>query len=160
MSGGKPSLIARHVSPLLWAAALGSAVVTPGRADMSGDVVGSARVIDGQTLELNGQRLRLEGIDAPLPGTRCRLRGAEQDCGRIATTALMDLVAGVEITCRLRAHAAPDGTRYARCEADGYDLSEGMVYAGWAQADLAQMDRYAGLEAASRAAQRGMWRGD
>lgn len=160
MSGGKPGLIVRRALLLLCAWALGLAIVRPGRADMTGDVGGSARVIDGQTLELNGQRLRLEGIDAPPPGTRCRLRGNERDCGHISATALMDLVAGVEITCRLRTSTAPDGARYARCEADGYDLSEGMVYAGWAQADLAQMDRYAGLEAAARVARRGMWRSD
>ncbi|MDP6475311.1 MAG: tetratricopeptide repeat protein, partial [Alphaproteobacteria bacterium] len=44
------------------------------------DLSGSPRVIDGQTLIVDGRRLRLEGIQAPPPGTRCRLRGNDHDC--------------------------------------------------------------------------------
>ncbi|MDP7342421.1 MAG: hypothetical protein QF767_03455 [Alphaproteobacteria bacterium] len=121
---------------------------------------GSPRVIDGQTLIVDGRRLRLEGIQAPPPGTRCRLRGNDQDCGRISTTALMDLTAGATVTCRPREAVAADGSRYARCRAGGYDLSEGMVYTGWAEADVAQMTRYSDLETEARSARRGMWRRD
>ena len=115
-----------------------------------GDLTGAPEVVDGQTLVVAGSRLRLEGIVAPPPGTLCQVRGNQQDCGRISTTALMDLTAGAEITCRRREQVAADGTRYARCRAAGYDLSEGMVYTGWAEADAAQMSRYGALEDAAR----------
>lgn len=160
MSEGRLVVILCGALALLSAAVLGLVFAAPGRADMTDDVVGSARVIDGATVEVEGRRLRLEGIAAPAPGTRCRLRGNEQDCGRISTAALIDLTAGVEIACLLRADTAQDGTRYARCHADGYDLSEGMVHAGWARADLGQTDRYVAFEAEARAARRGMWRSE
>ncbi len=124
------------------------------------DLTGAPRIVDGQTLIVGGQRLRLEGIAAPPPGTRCRLRGNVHDCGRISTTALMDLTAGAIVTCERREAVAADGSRYAHCRAGGYDLSEGMVYTGWAEADAAQMDRYTDLEAEARSAPRGMWRRD
>lgn len=124
------------------------------------DLTGAPEVLDGQTLVVAGSRLRLEGIVAPPPGTLCQVRGNKHDCGRISTTALMDLTAGAEITCRRREQVAADGTRYARCRAAGYDLSEGMVYTGWAEADTAQMSRYGALENAARRARRGMWRHD
>jgi endonuclease YncB( thermonuclease family) len=124
------------------------------------DVAGEAEVIDGETLIVVETRLRLEGITTPKPGTQCRLRGKTHDCGRISTTALMDLTAGVEVICRPRAATAPDGTRYALCRAGGYDLSEGMVYTGWAEADRSQKTRYTVIEAEARQARRGMWRRD
>jgi TPR repeat protein len=127
---------------------------------VGGDLVGDAEVVDGQTLIVAGRRLRLEGITAPQPGTRCQVRGNTHNCGRISTTALMDLTAGADVTCRRRAAVAQDGSRYARCRAGGYDLSEGMVYTGWAWADGAQMTRYNALEKTARTARRGMWRRD
>ena len=118
---------------------------------LDGNRTGAAEVLDGETLIVGGARFRLEGIDAPAPGTRCRVRGNEHDCGRISTTALMDLTAGAEVVCKPREMVARDGSRYARCRAGGYDLSEGM-------ADVAQMKRYATLESEARQARRGMWR--
>ncbi len=39
------------------------------------DVTGPARVIDGDTIEVAGERIRLHGIDAPESGQRCRRLG-------------------------------------------------------------------------------------
>jgi endonuclease YncB( thermonuclease family) len=124
------------------------------------ELSGEAAVLDGQTLTIDGRTLRLEGIVAPPLGHRCQLRGTMRDCGLISGTGLKDLTAGAVVQCISRRELAPDGVRYARCSADGYDLSEGMVYTGWARADLAQTDRYEGFEAGARAKKRGMWRTD
>ncbi len=39
------------------------------------DVAGTASVIDGDTIEVHGQRIRLHGIDAPESRHLCRLDG-------------------------------------------------------------------------------------
>ncbi len=96
-------------------------------------VTGPPRVIDGDTIEVAGRVIRLYGIDAPELGQVCRIGERAYDCGKIARTALLDLTAGVTVSCKL-ASPNPEGSpedgldgRIGRCGADGYDLSEGVI---------------------------------
>lgn len=47
----------------------------------------------------------------------------------------------------------------ARCFAADYDLSEGMVYVGWALAAPATGDRYGRVQEQAKRSKRGLWRG-
>ena len=113
-------------------------------------------VIDGNTLEVAGVRLRLHGIDAPDLDQPCRLRGRTQACGVIARAALMDLTAGAELDCEMRGRDAA-GRTLATCTADGYDVAEGMVYTGWALALEAAPARYRAVQRQAKEARRGLW---
>lgn len=96
------------------------------------------RIIDGDTLECGGTRIRLAGIDAPeMPG-HCR-RGRDCVAGDPyeATGALRELASG-GVSC------TPQGTdiygrTIARCTASGRDLSCAMVSTGHA------VERYGGV---------------
>ena len=56
------------------------------------DVTGPTRVIDGDTIKVAGERIRLHGIDAPESNQRCRRRGVPWLCGAEASQTLRELL--------------------------------------------------------------------
>jgi len=115
---------------------------------------GTVRVADGDSLVLAGERIRLQGIDAPELAQSCTRAGADYPCGREARAALARLVAGHAVACESRRR-----DRYERllatCTAAGVELNRAMVEAGWA----VSYGDYRAAEAAARQAGRGLWAG-
>ena len=137
--------------------ALALALAAPAYADISGP----PRIIDGRTLEVAGQRVRLFGIDAPDVNQVCQHGGRDYPCGRVARAALWDLVAGLDVSCAPETEAPhEDGSIAATCTAGGASLNESMVHGGWALADRGASDRYMAAEADARSARRGLWKGE
>jgi endonuclease YncB( thermonuclease family) len=120
-----------------------------------------AEVVSAEILRIGGRLYRLHGIDAPEPEQRCWLTSSLYSCGEIAEAALMDLVAGAsEVRCEaLESDLDDDGAVLARCFSDGYDLSEGMTYTGWAMAGPQTGERYRSFQEDAEKAGRGLWRG-
>lgn len=123
------------------------------------DVVGKPRIVDGDTLEVAGQDVRLHGIDAPESQQTCKVDGKGYYCGSLATEALRDLIGGRRVRCE-----QTDTDRYGRVVAicygpEGTDLNGAMVAAGWALAYRRYSTRYIDEEAAAEEAGRGVWRG-
>jgi endonuclease YncB( thermonuclease family) len=122
-------------------------------------LTGRVSVIDGDTLEMHGQRIRLFGIDAPESGQRCsQADGRQWRCGREAAFALDDLVQGHTVTCVGR-----DTDRWGRiiavCDIGGVDLGQRMVESGWATAYRRYSRNYVPAEDRARSAARGIWSG-
>jgi len=148
------------VKPSLVVVAATLAAVLLGRpAALAGDELrGRARVLSADQIEVSGRHVRLAGIRVPRPDQRCRIGERTYDCGKVAADALRDLTTGANVRCIGRGETAT-GQLIATCFADGYDLSEGMVYTGWAAAEPRSGRRYLPLEHQARAAKRGLWRG-
>lgn len=124
---------------------------------------GTPEVIDGDTVIVAGETVRLFGIDAPEMGQHCAIGARTYDCGAVSRTALLDLTAGTPVTCELMKSAGGADNREGkpgRCFAAGYDLSEGMAYTGWALAERDTTDRYVSFETGAQKARRGLWKGD
>ena len=97
-------------------------------------IVGVASVIDGDTIEIHGQRIRLFGIDAPESSQLCvRPTGERWYCGQRASFALADRIGRATVSCQPR-----DFDRYGRvvavCFKGNEDLNRWMVASGWAAA--------------------------
>ncbi len=120
---------------------------------------GPAEAVSGESLIVGGRLFCLQGIDAPEQGQTCRnSTGKEYNCGEVSRTALIDLVIGARVRC-VASGPLRQGCQMARCGVDGYDLSQGMVYTGWALADPQSGGRYRGLQEEARGDKRGLWRG-
>jgi endonuclease YncB( thermonuclease family) len=121
----------------------------------------SVRVIDGDSLRVDGQEIRLVGIDAPELHQTCgNAQGREWQCGRAARVRLVELVSGGGVACKNYGRDRY-GRTLAVCSASNVaDLGEVLVREGYA-VNLA-ID-YGGYPAAEREAQSnrsGVWQGD
>jgi endonuclease YncB( thermonuclease family) len=67
-------------------------VLLPSPAVSADSVAGVASVIDGDTIEIHGERIRLFGIDAPESGQHCTRDGVTYRCGKDAAFALADKI--------------------------------------------------------------------
>ncbi|MGY3472471.1 thermonuclease family protein [Bradyrhizobium ottawaense] len=67
--------------------------ILPALTARADDIVGQASVIDGDTIEIHGARIRLWGMDAPESNQLCRNDDSNlYQCGRAAATALAGLL--------------------------------------------------------------------
>ncbi|MDP7651334.1 MAG: hypothetical protein QGF38_06490 [Rhodospirillales bacterium] len=72
----------------------------PSPATATDAVTDQPRIIDGDTIEVASERIRLHGIDAPERKQTCEWPDKTIPCGRLALLALMDLTAGAVVTCK------------------------------------------------------------
>lgn len=121
---------------------------------------GKATVIDGDTLEIAGERVRLEGIDAPESDQTCGGGWfGSWKCGRAATAQLRWLVGGRRVDCESGGRDKY-GRVLAWCSADGRDINAEMVRTGHAWAFVKYSTRYETIEAEARKAKTGIWQGE
>jgi endonuclease YncB( thermonuclease family) len=126
-------------------------------------LVGRASVIDGDTIEIRGERIRLNGIDAPESAQTCLDgKGKEYRCGTKAAAALEQLLKASSPTrCDF-----VERDRYGRfvgdCyRADGSSVQAPFVRSGWAL----DWPRYSGgkfsrEQEAARRERLGIWAGE
>jgi endonuclease YncB( thermonuclease family) len=120
-------------------------------------VSGPPLVIDGDTLEIAGQRVRLFGIDAPELSQTWSRSGQAWECGKAAREHLAGMISTAEVTCS-GAEKDTYGRLVAVCQVSGVDLNRALVAEGWATAFRRYSDRYRADETRAQAAKLGIWR--
>lgn len=121
------------------------------------DVAGRASVIDGDTIEIHGQRIRLHGIDTPESAQLCvGPDGTNWRCGQRAALALAGRIGTSPVTCR-RTDTDQYGRIVAVCLEGAEDLNAWMVAEGWAVAYRRYSDDYVAVEEQAKATGRNIW---
>lgn len=112
------------------------AAATPVTADAGPALEGQAQVLDTATMRIHGERVQLLGVDG-VPGE--------------AAQAMVDYIGDREVQCRPSA-----GGRH-RCEVDGWDLSEVVLFNGGGRATADAPAGYVKAERKARAERKGIW---
>lgn len=117
-------------------------------------------MIDGDTLEIHGSRIRVFGIDAPESDQLCRNEESElYRCGQKTSNALFDYIDRRPVEC-----VEVDRDRYKRavsvCSVGGTDIADWPVRNGLAL-DWPQYSQggYSEAQAEAKRERRGMWIG-
>ncbi|MDG2434910.1 MAG: thermonuclease family protein [Gammaproteobacteria bacterium] len=129
------------------------------------DLVGKAKVIDGDTITINGTKIRFSGIDAPESHFYGQTQYCQKPngkiwaCGKKATKKLRELIDGNEVRCTDEGRDKYDRT-LSICYANGLDLQSEMVKSGMAIAYLKYSRRYENEMVEAMTNRVGIWSGN
>lgn len=125
-------------------------------------LVGRATVIDGDTISIGDQRIRLFGIDAPEAQQTCvDGKGQDYPCGRSAALALNEFLSAARPTRCDRKGIDRYGRIVASCyRASGEDIASWLVRSGFAlDWQLYSHGLYAKEQQSARTNRAGLWQG-
>lgn len=119
-------------------------------------IVGMAKAIDGDTVEIRGERVRIHGIDAPEAAQTCDQGGQTIPCGQEATEALARKMGRNQVTC-----TGTERDRYDRliavCLVGDIDLGSWLIEQGRAVAFLKYSRDYVAVEQRAKEKKAGIW---
>ena len=125
---------------------------------LANTVIGVPIIIDGDTVSIGKERIRLHGIDAPEQEQTCMINNTEWPCGRRSTTALRTIISDKVINCY-----GYKRDRYRRliavCHCGEIELNAYMVENGWALSYRRYSTDYVNQENTAKINSLGIWRG-
>jgi len=121
---------------------------------------GTAKVVDGDGLIINGFEHRLHGIDAVEADQGCQdQQGKVWLCGQRAREVLQSLVAGETVDCNWT-EKDRWGRRLSTCSINDVNLNAAMVFTGYAIAYRQYSERYVLIEKEAKENRNGIWQGE
>ena len=114
------------------------------------------RVVDGDTIHLNGEKIRFTGIDTPELKQTCIKEEAINPCGVTAKEILIEKISDNKIECISEGKDQYKRT-LAECFVNGESLSSYLVRSGYAFAYRRYSKKFVPDEDYAKANQIGMW---
>tara|TARA_R110002096_G_scaffold436036_1_gene665725 strand:- start:460 stop:1044 length:585 start_codon:yes stop_codon:yes gene_type:complete len=124
-----------------------------------GNIKGFAEITDGDTIKINGRRIRFHGADAPEINQPCEIEGRQYQCGVEAKAYLNHIINNQTVTCQTISEDQY-GRDIAKCyNYKNINLGAEMVLNGHAVAYTYYSWDYVIEEAKARYYNVGIWRG-
>ena len=121
-------------------------------------LTGKAIIIDGDTIHIGKNKIRLHGIDAPEWNQPCTINNKTWECGKKSTLALKKLIDNQTVVCEIN-----DIDQYKRyiavCFSNKINLNKEMVRNGWAIAYRYYSRDYIEDEEVAKKNKVGIWKG-
>ena len=121
-------------------------------------IKGRATIIDGDTIRIGKNKIRLYGIDAPEINQTCTINKIIWECGLDSSQALESMISEKEVQCEI-----VDIDRYkrfvAKCFVKNINLNQYMVQKGWAVAYRYYSDDFINEEEIAERNKAGIWQG-
>ena len=120
------------------------------------------RVVDADTIILDGEKIRLSGIDAPETSQLClNAQGENYFCGEKATQELIQLINSTEtksVECKYNG-SDKYGRLIGNCWVDGIYINAWLVKNGWAMAYRRYNNEFVEEEIEAKKKKVGIWKG-
>tara|TARA_B100000700_G_scaffold320111_1_gene416746 strand:+ start:1291 stop:1785 length:495 start_codon:yes stop_codon:yes gene_type:complete len=121
-------------------------------------VIGKAKVIDGDTIHIGKNKIRLHGIDAPEIKQTCKVKNVAWNCGIESEKALKNLIIEKKVKCKI-----VDKDQYNRligiCYVKNKNINQYLVQNGWAIAYRYYSLDYVSNEEFAKKNKIGIWKG-
>ena len=120
---------------------------------------GKPRIVDGDTIHIKSNKIRLHGIDAPETKQTCKINDEVWFCGKQSTKELKNLINKQEVKC-----ITNDVDIYNRfvaiCYVNEININQWMVKSGWAIAYRYYSTDYIIEEKYARDNELGIWKSE
>ena len=114
------------------------------------------KVVDGDTIVLNGEKIRFSGIDTPELKQTCMHEGEKVFCGKSAKMLLVKKIGNQTLEC-IREGKDVYKRTLAECFINGESLSAFLVRSGYAFAYRKYSDKFVKDEEFAKENKLGMW---
>ena len=130
-----------------------------GNSVLAKTINGKPRIIDGDTIHIKSNKIRLHGIDAPETKQTCKINDEVWFCGKQSTKELKNLINKQEVKC-----ITNDVDIYNRfvaiCYVNEININQWMVKSGWAIAYRYYSTDYIIEEKYARDNKLGIWKSE
>ena len=116
----------------------------------------NVKITDGDTIKINGEKIRFSGIDTPELKQTCSKQGIKTLCGITAKKILKDKIADNKIVC-IREGKDQYKRTLAECFVNNESLSSYLVRSGYAFAYRKYSKKFISDEEFAKANNLGMW---
>ena len=118
---------------------------------------GNLKIVDGDTIKINGEKIRFSGIDTPEPKQICTLDNIEIFCGNLASIVLKEKIGNEIVSCEREPEKDFFGRTLGECFINDESLSKFLVRNGYAFAFVKYSKKYVEDEKYAKKNNLGLW---